>query len=67
MSNLKFHKTQVCEEDQHAKPCQNHGALDISGATARLTQTFLKALAILSNAIVRGSEVDQEDLKPCWK
>ena len=22
ISDLKFHKTSVCEEDQHAKPCQ---------------------------------------------
>ena len=40
-------------------------ALYISSATARVV--LLKALAILSDTIVRGSAVDWEDLKPYWK
>ena len=42
-------------------------ALDISSATARVTPDLLKALAVLSDAIVRRSVVDREDLKPHWK
>ena len=39
-------------------------ALDISSATARVAPDLLKALAILSDATVRRSAVDQEDPKP---
>ena len=42
-------------------------ALDISSATAGITLDLLKASAILSDATVRGSEVDREDQKPYWK
>ena len=42
-------------------------ALDVTSATARVAPDLLKALIILSHAIVRRSEVDQEDLKPYWK
>ena len=38
--------------------------LDISSDTARVTPDLLKALAILSDTIVRRSAADQEDLKP---
>ena len=40
--------------------------LDISSATARVALDLSKALAILSDATVRRSAVDQEDLKPYW-
>ena len=36
-------------------------------ATARVAPDLLKALAILSDATVRRSAVDREDLKPYWK
>ena len=39
-------------------------ALDISNGTAQIAPDLLKALAILSDTTVRGSAVDQEDLKP---
>ena len=39
----------------------------ISCATARVAPDLLKALAILSDTIVRRSAVDREDLKPYWK
>ena len=42
-------------------------ALDISSATARVTPDLLKALAILSDTIVRRSAVDREDLKSYWE
>ena len=42
-------------------------ALDISSATNQVALDMLKALAILIDAIVRRSAVDQEDLKPYWK
>ena len=42
-------------------------ALDISSATARAALDLLKAIALLSDTIVRRSTVDQEDLKPHWK
>ena len=42
-------------------------ALDISSATARVAPDLLKALAILSDTIVRRSAVDWEDLKPYSK
>ena len=60
ISDLKFHKTEVCEEDQSK-------ALDISSATAPLATDLLKALAILSDPTVRRSAVDREDLKTYWK
>ena len=41
--------------------------MDISSATARVAPDLLKALAILSDATVIRSAVDQEDLKPYWK
>ena len=41
--------------------------MDISSATARVVPDLLKALAILSDATVRRSAVDQEDLKLYWK
>ena len=41
--------------------------MDISSATARVALDLLKALAILSDTIVRRSAVDREDLKPYWK
>ena len=41
--------------------------LDISSATAQVAPDLLKALANLSDATVRKSAVDQEDLKPHWK
>ena len=62
---MKFHKTWVCEEDLHAKPCQK--ALDVSSATARVAPDLLEAQAILSDTTVRRSAVDQEDLKPYRK
>ena len=42
-------------------------SLGISSATARVAPGLLKALAILSDATVRGSAVHQEDRKPYWK
>ena len=42
-------------------------ALDVSSATAWVSQDLLKALAILSDTTVRRSAVDQEDLEPYWK
>ena len=60
ISDLKFHKTYVCEEDQSK-------ALDISSATARVAQDLLKALVILSDTTVRRSAVDLEGLKPYWE
>ena len=41
--------------------------LDISSATGWVALDLLKALAILSDATVRRSAVDREDLKPYWK
>ena len=37
-------------------------ALDISSATARIAPVLSKVLAILSDAIFRGSAVDLEDV-----
>ena len=62
MSELKFHNTWVYEGDQHAKPCQKPW-MDISSTTARLGPDLLKAIAIVSDATVRRSAVDWEDLK----
>ena len=39
-------------------------ALDISSATAGVVLDLSKALAILSDATVRRSVLDREDLKP---
>ena len=39
-------------------------ALDILCAIARVAPDILKALAIPSDTTVRGSAVDQDDLKP---
>ena len=41
-------------------------ALDISSATAPVAPDLLKALAILSDTMVRRSAVHREDLKPYW-
>ena len=41
--------------------------MDLSSATARVSPDLSKALAILSDATVRRSEVDWEDLKLYWK
>ena len=41
--------------------------LDISSATAWVAPDLLRTLAILSDAIVRRSAVDRDDLKPYWK
>ena len=41
--------------------------LNISSATARVAPYLFTDLDILSDATVRKSEVDREDLKPCWK
>ena len=41
--------------------------MDVSSATARVAPDLLEAQAILSDTTVRGSAVDQEDLKPYWK
>ena len=64
-SDPKFHNTQVCEEDQHPKPCQK--PWDISSATARPAPNLLKALTILSDTTVRRSAIDWEELKSYWK
>ena len=58
ISDLKFHKTYVCEEEKHSKPCQK------PYATARVAPDLLKALAILSDTTMRRSAVDREDIKP---
>ena len=42
-------------------------ALDISSATAPVPPDLLKAPAILSDANVGRSVVDQEELKPYWE
>ena len=42
-------------------------ALVISSATAIVAPALLKTLAVLSDATVRRSAVDQEDLKPYLK
>ena len=42
-------------------------SLDISSATTWVALDLLEVLAILSDATVRISAVDQEDLKPYWK
>ena len=42
-------------------------ALDISSATAWVTTDMLKALAILSDTLIRRSALDQEDIKPYQK
>ena len=62
---MNSHKTQIYEEDQHAKTLSK--ALDISSATARVASDLLKTLVILSNTTVRRSAVDRENLKPYWK
>ena len=53
------------KKDQYAKPLSK--VLDISSATARVAPDLLKALAILSDATVRRSAVDREDLRSYWK
>ena len=42
-------------------------ALDVTSATARVAPDLLKALVILSDATVRRSAVDREDLRQYWK
>ena len=42
-------------------------ALDISSATTWVAPDLLKTLAILSDATVRRSAIDREDLNPYWK
>ena len=42
-------------------------ALNISSAAACVAPDLLKVLAILSDASLRRSAVDREDLKPYWK
>ena len=42
-------------------------ALDISSAAAWAVPALLKTLAVISDATVRRSAVDREDLKPYWK
>ena len=59
ISDLKFHKTEVC------KKTQLENLLKISSATAQVAPDLSKSLAILSVTTVRRSAVDQEDLKPC--
>ena len=61
---MKFHKTYVCEEDQNAKPCQKPWIYQVLSLNYR---DLLKTLAILSDATLRKSVVDREDLKPFWK
>ena len=39
----------------------------MAGVFARVAPGLLKALGILSDTTVRGSEVNREDLKPNWK
>ena len=47
--------------------CQTMSAvLDILSATVQLVPDLLAALAILSDATARRSEVDWKDLKPYW-
>ena len=41
--------------------------MDISSVAARVAPDLLKALAILSDTIVRRSAVDREDLKSYWE
>ena len=41
--------------------------LSYINATARVAPALLKALAILSNATVKRSTVDREDMKLYWK
>ena len=65
ISDLKFHKVYVCEEDQHAKLYRK--ALNVSRVTARVAPDLLKALAVLSDTTVRRPAVDREDVKPYWK
>ena len=62
-SNLKFQKTYVCQEDQHVKPCRKPY---ISSATVQVASDLLKALAILSDTIVRRYADDWEDVKLYW-
>ena len=59
MSDLKFHKTYTCEEDQHTKLCWKSWK-----SQAQVALDPLNVLAILSIATVRRSTVDQDDLKP---
>ena len=56
---MKFHKTYVCEEDQHALS----QALDISSNT-QIAPNLFKVLVILSDTTVRRSAVEPKDLKP---
>ena len=66
MTDLKYHKTQVCFWKRTA--CQTLSkALDISRATAWVASYLLKALVILPDATIRGSSAYWEDLKPYWK
>ena len=46
------------------KTSMSNPALDISSATDWVAPDLLKAVAILSDTIVRRSVVDREDLKP---
>ena len=64
ISDVKFHKTYVCEEEQHAKPCQKPWN---PSATAQVVPGLLEALAILSDTTVGTSAVDWEDPKSYWK
>ena len=41
--------------------------MDILSVTAPVVSPLSKTLAILSNATVRRSAVEREDLKPYWK
>ena len=52
----------------HPKPFKTLSKpLDISSASAWVAPDLLKALAILSDTVVRSCAVDREDLKPYWK
>ena len=61
---MEFHKAYVCEEDQHAKPCQKPSYIKCYSSS---TPDLLKAQAILSDRTARRSAVYQEDLKTYWK
>ena len=54
--------SQVCEEDQHAKPRQKPWIYQVLLSSP----IPVKSLAIISDTIVRRSEVDWEDLKIFW-
>ena len=42
-------------------------SIEYTSATARVAPDLLKTIAILSDATVRRSAVDQQDLKAYWK